>query len=244
VCAVTVKAAPKSVSLNETKPTLGVGQTLQLKYTLPKGSAGSAAYGEYDAAIVSVDEGEIVAGLSPGTATITLKTYNGKKASCQIPVKPTPESIALSDAALTLCAGETRTLKATCTAGSADACTFDSSDKAVATVDKAGKVTAKGVGGATITARTYNGLYATCQLTVGPAPTKVSFAQKKITMGVGEKLKLEVTFGGGAVGAPCTYSTGSKSIASVSADGTVTAKRWVRRRSPSRPTTERPSRAP
>lgn len=85
-------------------------------------------------------------------------------------------ALSLNTAAKTLAYGKSFTLKA-----SGDV-TWKSSDKKVATVSKYGKVTAKGVGKATITATAANGEKATCKVTVTKASQalKVSTATKTV----------------------------------------------------------------
>lgn len=224
-CKVTVTKAPASVSLGEKTMTLGVGEARTLGYTLSKGSSGQVTLRSSDPAVATVDASGRIEAVAQGTATVTAETYNGKKATCAVTVMPAPEGVSLSETNLTLCAGEKRTLTATLTAGSAGACAFESSDASVIGVDQKGRLTAKAAGSATITVRTYNGFEAACAVTVEPAPTSVRFSSKSVTMGVGETLKLEISFGGGATSAGCTFSVKSKSVATVSADGTVTAKK-------------------
>lgn len=78
-----------------------------------------------------------------------------------------PTSVTLNSNALTLKAGETKTLIATTSpiAQNSASMAWSSSNNAVATVDGNGTVTATGVGKATITVTTQNGLTATCAVT-------------------------------------------------------------------------------
>lgn len=92
-----------------------------------------------------------------------------------------------------------------------------SSDPAVATVDENGKVTAVSSGTATIT-YTVDGLTASCTVTVIGGLTLTETTK---TLKVGESFKLPVT--ADPADAVITYASGDDRIATVSADGTVTA---------------------
>lgn len=109
--------------------------------------------------------------------------------------------------------------------------TWSSSDKAVATVDGAGNVTAVGKGEAVVTATTADGEHAaTCAITVCNPITRVEL-EKSISLIKGSSTTLEATLAGdlpGELDTPKTLSwwTGNESVASVSGDGakaTVTA---------------------
>ncbi|MCM1368681.1 MAG: Ig-like domain-containing protein [Roseburia sp.] len=90
------------------------------------------------------------------------------------------ESVTLSQTTLTLEIDGTETLTATVTPDNATdkTVTWSSSAPTIATVDNAGKVTAKAEGTATITATTANDKTATCAVTVNaPAPVAMTQAQ-------------------------------------------------------------------
>ena len=77
--------------------------------------------------------------------------------------------VSLNKTALTLAMGQTETLQATISPSyttESKALTWTTSNNSVATVNSSGKVTAKGLGTATITVRTSNGKTANCRVTV------------------------------------------------------------------------------
>lgn len=83
-------------------------------------------------------------------------------------------SVSLNYSKYTLTVGQSRTFSATVSPASANVKWYSSNNK-VATVSSTGKVTAKAAGTVTITARTANGLKATCRITVnGNQSTTVS----------------------------------------------------------------------
>lgn len=84
---VTVKAAPEKVTLNKTKLKLSLFDEVQLKAKLPAGSASNKLiWKSSNESVVSVFENGKLFAEDVGTATITVKTYNGKKATCKVTV--------------------------------------------------------------------------------------------------------------------------------------------------------------
>ena len=85
---ITVKKAPKKVTLNAKKKTLKVGKKYQIKAKLPKGTASrKLTYTSSKKKVASVTSTGKVTAKKKGNATITVKTFNGKKAKLKIIVK-------------------------------------------------------------------------------------------------------------------------------------------------------------
>ena len=85
---VTVKQAPKKVTLGAKTKTLKKGKTFQIKAKLPSGSAAfGIQYKSSNKKVVSVDAKGKVKARKKGSATITVKLYNRKKADMKITVK-------------------------------------------------------------------------------------------------------------------------------------------------------------
>ena len=90
-CKVTVKAAPAKVSLNKGAITMKVGQSASLSAIIPD-NAGCAArtFRTSNSSIVKMTKtswtGEFKA-LKKGVAYVTVRTYNGKEASCKVTVQ-------------------------------------------------------------------------------------------------------------------------------------------------------------
>ena len=85
---VTVKAAPKKVTLNKSGTVeLKQGKKLKLKATLPKDTASALTWTSSRPKIASVDKKGNVRALKKGTAVITVKTFNGRTAKVTIKVK-------------------------------------------------------------------------------------------------------------------------------------------------------------
>ena len=87
VCKINVKHAPESITLNRDTLSINALSTYTFTKTLTaKNSASSFKWTSSNPDIVKVySTGKIVA-LQPGTATITVTTYNGKTASCEVTV--------------------------------------------------------------------------------------------------------------------------------------------------------------
>lgn len=158
-CKVTVTTDPTKVKLNISSKTLGVKENYTLKTTLVPSTAVTKklTFTSSHKSIASVNSKGKVTAKKVGTATITVKTANGKKAACKITVKKAPSFIKLNTKNKTLKKGKTFALKVTRTAGSAGAVTFSTSNKKVAVVSTSGKITAIKKGKATITATSFNG---------------------------------------------------------------------------------------
>ena len=80
--------APNKVTLNRTKATLKVKKTLTLKATISPACSGlknKLTWSTSNKSVVTVSGGKLTA-RKKGTATITVKTGNGKKASCKVTV--------------------------------------------------------------------------------------------------------------------------------------------------------------
>ncbi len=86
-CKVNVKKAPESITLDKETLTLNVNSNYTFKKTLSPNSASSFKWTSSNPDVVRVySSGKIVAQKS-GTATITVTTYNGKTASCNVTVR-------------------------------------------------------------------------------------------------------------------------------------------------------------
>ncbi len=87
-CKLTVKKAPSKITLNAGKKTLKKGKTYKLKVKLPKNTASyKITYSSSKKKVASVSSSGKIKALKKGTATITAKTFNGKKAKIKITVR-------------------------------------------------------------------------------------------------------------------------------------------------------------
>lgn len=180
-CKVTVKPAPTGVSLNTKSLVLGKGENYTLSECTNSGSYANSTNLVWSSSNSSVAEVIHLANVNKayviakkvGTAYITVKTYNGKTATCKLTVKNAPSSISLNKTSITLSKGKTYTLTESTNSGSyANNCSLQwtSSNTKVVTVSKGSgnRATVKAIGKGTayITVKTYNGKTAKCKITV------------------------------------------------------------------------------
>ena len=229
VCNITVGYAPSSIVINKTKLVLGIGEQFNLNSYLPSGCASyNTAYSTNNALVADVvkDNG-LVTAKAVGTAKITVKTYNGKTAVCVINVKKAPKSISLNKKQITLGIGERFDLNSSLPSGcGAYSIVYSTNNAKTADVKRAGGlVTAKAVGTAKITVKTYNGKTAVCVINVKKAPKSISLNKKQITLGIGERFDLNSSLPSGCGAYSIVYSTNNAKTADVKrAGGLVTAK--------------------
>lgn len=119
--------------------------------------------------------------------------------------------------ALTLGIRETYALKAR-------KATYKSSKPAIASVSKAGVITAKKKGSAVITVKSGSKTVGTCTVTVVAAPSKVKLPIKSATLGVKEALTIVPVISGGSH-ASFTYTSKHPKIATVNRKGIITARK-------------------
>ena len=233
-CKVTVKnpktVNPTSVKLSKTSVSLTKGKSTTLKATVYPSNASNkkVTWTSSNKKVATVSNGKITA-KGAGTATITVKTANNKKATCKVTVKNpktvNPTSVKLSKSSVTLGKGKSTTLKATVNPSNATnkKVTWTSSNKKVVTVSN-GKITAKGVGTATITVKTANNKKATCRVTVKNLPTSVKVNKTSATLKKGKTLTLKATVNPTKnVINTVTWSTSNSKVATVK-NGKITAK--------------------
>ncbi len=90
---VTVKKAPRKVTLDRRTASLNVKDTLRLKATLPSGTYSPITWSSSDKNIARVSATGKVTAVAVGTATITAATYNGRTAACVVTVQPDAGSV-------------------------------------------------------------------------------------------------------------------------------------------------------
>ena len=214
-----------TIKLNLSAVTLAVKETVTPKATLSASIA--VTWSSKNSAVAKVDAktGKITA-VKAGTTTVTAKTAMGKTASVTVTVKAAPTSIKASPASVTLGVKETYTIKTSVNSGAASyKKTYKSGNTAVATVDANGKVTAKKAGTASITVTAFNGKKTTFKVTVKPAPTSIKASPASVTLGVKETYSIKTSVNSGAASYKKTYKSGNTAVATVDANGKITAKK-------------------
>lgn len=185
------------------------------------------SYTSSDPTVLVVDENGNMVAVSVGTAEVALSSKDGKiTASKTIEVVVTPTGITTTDK-LTLTAGETATLETAVTPDDAThvSISYTSSDNAVATVSGAGEVTAVAAGDATITAAVDGtALSAACKVTVLPAIESVELNYTTLSLRPEGTAQLTyIVAPEEALADTVTYASSDESVATVNADGNVTA---------------------
>ena len=167
----------------------------------------------------------------------------GKARSCNFIIKAftdnetqTPvvevESVSLNKSEMTLTEGESETLAATVTPENAEnkSIIWSSNNEAVATVDANGTVIAKRAGTAVITATSTNGKSAGCTVTVEKKQipvTEVRLSESTVGIVEGSTYKLTATVlpENTTDSKNVSWSSNNEAVATVDANGNVTAKR-------------------
>ncbi len=175
-CQVTVKEPEvevTKVTLNRSTLALDLGESFKLSAQVSPYNATvkTITFQSSDANVASVEAGGLVKGISAGKATITARAHNGVSASCEVTVTDKSAGgieatdIQFSRKRVGLIPFASRGLGLSVTPSNA-AVSFESSDNSVVKVNSSGTITGVGVGKARITARTVNGLTATCECIV------------------------------------------------------------------------------
>ena len=237
-CKVTVKKAPKKVSIKPTSLTLGAGMTYQFKASVPSGyGSGGYTYSSSKTAVATIDNDGVVTAIAPGTTTITVKAFNGKKAKCKLNVMGEPASVAFPDTIIPLAVGQTTSLSANAvtkdnevTPSSITYAIDDASpDAGCVVLDEAtGKITGVRRGEAVIRGTAHNGAVGYCEVEVDVAPADITLNKTSISIGVKEvyiDLLAELTPPDGELtcAQTITWSSSNKKIAKVnSVTGAIT----------------------
>ena len=176
--------------------------------------------------VATVDDNGKVTAVGSGEAKITA-TAGGKYASCTVKVTVLVAGITLDKTELDMTIDDepvTLVAKVTPEGATDKTVTWSSSNEKVATVDANGKVTAVGNGEATITAKAGDKT-ATCTVKVTVFATGITLDKTNLTMEVVDapvKLTAKVT-PDGAIDGAVTWSSDKTDVATVDANGNVTA---------------------
>lgn len=237
----TVEVEPEDITLDETSVELEVGDTYRLYATVePSDADDTVDWYSSKTSVATVSSTGRITAKAAGTATITAETVNGLTATCRVTVVETevePESITLDETSKTVILGidDYRFyLNATVTPSDADdTVTWSSSNTSVATVSSSGYVTIKTMEDATvtITAKTVNGLKATCKITVinpqanQPESITLDKTSKTVVLGIDAyQFYLNATVKPSGADDTVTWSSSNTSVATVSSSGYVTIK--------------------
>lgn len=165
---VTVYNAPEKVDFPTKELTLGAGEEFanpaisgELEY-IPKN-----LYKSSDEAVAKIDESGKITAVGVGEAIITASTYNDLKSECKITVKKAPEKVWFANECKELIVGKKFNLNPRIEDDAySSVMTVTSSDESIIKALDDGRIEAVKEGTATITATTFNGVTATCEIKV------------------------------------------------------------------------------
>ena len=225
------------ITVEPGEKTLKVGETFTLTARLAPENAtdNGVEWSSDQPKIASVSASGKITARAPGTAVITATSIDGgKTASCKVTVSEAGISVtgvAVEPSSASLKVGETISLTARITPDNATDhdVSWESDKPEVASVNAAGKVTARGEGTAVITVTTADGgKKAQCTIQVSAASIPVSGVKvdpDKATLEVGQTLSLDAQISPeNATDHVVSWHSDKPEIAEVSASGKVTAK--------------------
>ncbi len=229
VADVIVKNAPNKITLNAKKKDLKVGKTFQIKVKLPNNTASSQiSYSSNKKSVAQVSSLGKVTAIKKGTATITVKTFNGITAKLKIMVKENiaVKKVTVAKKKMTLGIGESVPLKASVSPKNATnkVLSYKTSNNKVKITAK-GKITAKKVGSSKITIKSSNGKKTTVNVTVKKAPKKITLNAHKKSIKIGKTFQVKVKLPKNTASNKISYSSSKKAVADISASGKITAKK-------------------
>ena len=236
-CSIEVKEKPStvvnanSITLSDSSKSIKVGSSIKLSHTISPANTTNktVTWSSSNKTVATVNNG-VVKGIKAGTATITVKTSNGKTATCKITVKNVNATgVTLNTTSTNVEVGNTVKLVATVSPSNTTnkTITWTSSDTSIATVSK-GVVKGIKTGTVTITAKTTNGKTATCSVVVKAKTvnvTKVTINNTSANLLVGGTVNLTATVSpSNATNKTITWTSSNTSVAVVNSSGKVTAK--------------------
>ena len=212
----TTVAYPTRIELDTTSLTLGTGE----KYTLAIDSDVPDYPFKFvsgNSSVASVNSKGTITAVSSGTVFISCTSENGLVAICCVIVKDMAQSVTLNKTSLTLGIGETFDLNSYIPDNTAAYFrTYTSSNSEVASVKASGGlVTAKSKGTAKITCTLYNGVTATCSVTIKAAPTSASLSVTSQQLKVGKNYTITESTNSGSYSYNGTWSSSNTKVATV-----------------------------
>ncbi len=217
-----------SVVLSESGTvTLNVGEPLQLEAVVyPETADYELTWSTSAKKYATVDEDGFVTPVAKGTATITVKTDNGKKDTVKIKVvdEYKPTSIKLPGVTGLIVGKQEILVPEIQPADAKTYLTWTSSNNRILTVDD-GVITAVGPGSATITVETHNGKEASVRITVGEA-LKPSAVTASIAgnghIGIGESAQISAVVTPADAVYTLSYASSNAAVVKVDDHGIVT----------------------
>lgn len=233
-CQVTVQEFVSSVKINESISKININESKQLTATVKDESATNRKikWSSSNSKIITVDSNGRISAVGIGRATIYANATDGSGAfdSKTIEVIRPVTSIAISPSSVSIAEGKSAKVSVTVSPSNATykEVEWKSSDTAVATVDYAGEITGVKAGICKVYATSVDGnnVVGVCKVTVKPTipATGVTINSKSITMLPGQTRTLSARIKPTKSTESIMWVSGDTSVATVSSNGTVTAK--------------------
>lgn len=192
----TVDCRDNPIEINPASLTLYVGEKSKLSYSHKYNNSytrnSNAYFSTANTNVVSVSQDGSVTAKAPGTAFVNVysKITNGAP-YCIITVKEAKATSISLPSTVTIYEGNSNTLlPAVVPSGANVNITWSSDNTSVAKVSSSGKVTAVKEGIANITAKTDNGLSATCKIVVPKGPDQIEVLPDTVHLNVGYGFEL------------------------------------------------------
>ncbi|HET7456371.1 MAG TPA: Ig-like domain-containing protein [Gemmatimonadaceae bacterium] len=236
--AVTVVLVPVgSIAITPSSAAIVVGQTAQLTDVVKDASGGVlvdrfVTWSSSNDAVATVSSSGLVVARTVGSASITA-SVEGKSATASVTVSPVPvSSVTISPTPVLVTVGEQLTVSVIITDANGTVIrdrpvTFSSDAPSIATVSSTGVVRGVAPGTTTIRAES-EGKTGTATVTVSPVPAaSVTVTPSSASLIVGTTTTLTATVkdasGNTLADRPVTWTTSNAGVATVSANGVVTA---------------------
>ena len=217
----TVISQVAAISLDKTTLSLKVGDIYTL--TARNNTGTTLTWKSSNANVATVNSKGRVVARGEGTANITVVTADKQKAVCTVTVRQTT-TVTLNKTSLSLFVKETANLTATVTNNESPVTvTFKSNNANVATVNSQGRVVARGIGTANITAVTSDGHKAVCTVTVKEKPT-ISLNKTSLTLREKDIYTLTATVTPQDSDATVTFKSSNANVVTVNSKGRVVAR--------------------
>lgn len=226
-CRIEFRKSPGRIQVTPTEKRLAIGESLQLRTSLPAGTfTNSITYSSDNTAAASVSSTGKVYAKKPGTAVIRAKTANGKTAVCTVTVYRPIQKIALNVSGTDAAVGRPVTVRVIFTPSNATdkSIVWSSSDDNIVSV-KDGVITAKDRGSAVITATAANGMTATCQVRAYIAVEEIRLDTPSMILNKGDRLPIGYTLLPQYAEGALQWSSSDPAAVKVLSDGTVRALR-------------------
>lgn len=217
ICSVTVKQLYEyALSVNTLDMAAGTEAVITLTVTPEKPDL-SFTFVSDTPSVATVGAGTgVVTALAAGKAKIVC-TADGRELTCEVSVT----KYTLSETEITITEGKSAQLTVKAEPQGDFTAVFASKNEAVARVSEAGQISAVAQGKTEITA-TVNGAVLTCAVTVAPSYA-YELSESALVMLVADTRQLSVKVTPAKPDADITYESSDEGIATVGADGTVTA---------------------